>query len=358
MTEAASLPVVAHYIGVWRLFGANSLADGAASFELGMLGEPGADVRIVADPEPYFSHIDRSRALLGLVMKGLFGDEHKRSARERFETELERVRIERLKEINGGAYLVIEGHLPGEPINPKLRGEAGDFTVTFDGVNKEAVRTAFRPVTTSMLTAAAANLKDNADRQYALVGDAIYLTEGASGKPIYSFTMTGMGARLSVSSPLDAEVAARIAQQGAKLLAGAGLERSARLLTLSHDRKTDSLQAFLAGWSALEIFVNKCFAATYEARWFELLEGAAPPAAAPVFERLRHVMHDKYRLADKFLVIAATLSPDTADADGREFVRVKKVRDALLHGEEVEAPYPIEAIQALLQTYMRLHLEA
>lgn len=67
-------------------------------------------------------------------------------------------------------------------------------------------------------------------------------------------------------------------------------------------------------------------------------------------------MADKYRLTDKFLVIAASLSPDTADSDAAEFARVKKVRDEFLHGQDIEPPFPTAAIQALAKAYLRRHL--
>lgn len=221
-----------------------------------------------------------------------------------------------------GAYLVIKGQIAAPPIDPNLRRELAGLNVSMDQTSFDSARETFKSLARALITATALNLPHHNDRQYALVGETGYLTEPGRSEPIYSVGMVAMGGRASVSNSLDTANAERIARQAAKLVEDGGLERSSRLLSLSHDQKTDELQAFLAAWSALEIFVQKSFSAQYEGQWFDLLEGAAPPAAGPVFERLRAVK-----------------------------------RDALLHGEEVEAPYPTEAIQALLQTYMRLHLD-
>ncbi len=76
-----------------------------------------------------------------------------------------------------------------------------------------------------------------------------------------------------------------------------------------------------------------------------------------MFERFRDVMSDKYRLADKFLVIASVLDPGAATDDAAEFSRLKKLRDSLLHALDTpQTPLPTEAVQKLLLKYMKLHL--
>ena len=68
-------------------------------------------------------------------------------------------------------------------------------------------------------------------------------------------------------------------------------------------------------------------------------------------------MSDKYRLADKFLVIAAVLDSGAAAEDAAEFVRLKKFRDSLLHALEMpSSPLPTESVQKLMMKYMKLHL--
>ncbi len=123
------------------------------------------------------------------------------------------------------------------------------------------------------------------------------------------------------------------------------------------DEATDELQAFIAAWSALEIFVNATFKSTYENRFFGIMADGAPEAAKPVFARFKDVMSDKYGLANKFLIVASVLDPSAATEDATEFGRLKKIRDDLLHALISPAgPLPTNGAQKLLLKYMKLHL--
>jgi hypothetical protein len=115
----------------------------------------------------------------------------------------------------------------------------------------------------------------------------------------------------------------------------------------------------VAAWNAMEIFVNATFKSTYEVQWSQIIEKGASVSAKPVVERIAEVMKDKYRLADKFLIIASILDPVRAATDEKEFRRLKKVRDGLLHVLDMPTePLPTEAAQSLLLKFMGLHLRA
>ena len=89
------------------------------------------------------------------------------------------------------------------------------------------------------------------------------------------------------------------------------------------------------------------------------MEDGAPTAAKPVFTRFKDVMSDKYRLADKFLVIASVLDSAAAADDCAEFMRLKQFRDGLLHAlDNPASPLPTDAVQKLVLKYMKLHLSA
>lgn len=59
---------------------------------------------------------------------------------------------------------------------------------------------------------------------------------------------------------------------------------------------------------------------------------------------------------DKFVVIAATLSPATADADTTELASLKAVRDGIVHELAGQETFPAERAQRLLRKYLELHL--
>ena len=86
----------------------------------------------------------------------------------------------------------------------------------------------------------------------------------------------------------------------------------------------------------------------------------APGSAKPVFLRFRDVMSDKYRLADKFLIIASVLDPEGAADNAREFANLKKFRDGLLHALDTPSllSLPTDAVHNLVLKFMKLHLSA
>ena len=68
-------------------------------------------------------------------------------------------------------------------------------------------------------------------------------------------------------------------------------------------------------------------------------------------------MSSKYRLSDKFALIASLLSPESADEDVEQFKQAKNDRDKLLHGQDVhEASLPVQIVQELARKYLRIHL--
>ena len=197
----------------------------------------------------------------------------------------------------------------------------------------------------------------NTDRTIEKLGDVVFLIDPNDGKPIYNLSAQFHGGRASVASPLTEDVIAETAALTSKLVVQkGGMAKLVSLLITSLEDATSDLQSFISAWSALEIFVTSTFKSTYEARWFEIMEDGAPTSARPVFNRLKDVMRDKYRLADKFIVIASVLDSVAATKDSEEFGRLKKIRDEVFHNESRSPSLPTEAIQRLLLKYMKLHL--
>jgi hypothetical protein len=79
------------------------------------------------------------------------------------------------------------------------------------------------------------------------------------------------------------------------------------------------------------------------------MKGGAPVSAQPLIDRFRDVMKDKYRLADKFLVVASLLDAATASDDAIEFSELKRIRDGPLHALDMpSSPLPTDDVQKLL----------
>ncbi len=349
--------MLANYVAVWKLRGANRLVAKQTTVVLASSSEPEITASVTADPEPHLCHIDRAGALATLLLQGLFAPEKDNTPEERLAAGIEAVQARRAKQTGKGVFLVFAGkeHVPSrEPVSQR---DTKEFAVCFDAVDKEAVRSKFRPFVDATLTACGLSLAPQADRQVEKIGEIVYLDDAENRKPIYSFTVSSGGARVSQSTPMTEDEISAAGPRVSALMADEAMARPVSLLQLSFDQRTDALQAFIAAWSALEIFVNANFKAIYEGRWFSVMESGAPGAATPVFERFRDVMRDKYRLADKFLIIAAVLDPEDATVDDQEFRRLKKSRDDLLHAFKTPTQLPTDAVQKLLLKYMKSHLD-
>jgi hypothetical protein len=349
----------ARYIAVYKLHGANKLAEDAKEFRLAALTSPALSALLTADPESYFLHIDRWAALASQLFKGLFDPQKQGTPEERVAAETAAAKARRAEQTSSGVFLVLEGDTDIPDPAFKARRDLKEFALCLDDVDRRVIRETFRPTVQIVLAALGLALPENADRRIEKIGDAVHLVDPDTGKPIYVFTIQFGSPRLLITSPLSREAATEAAALAVSLAADKTMARPVSLLTTSLDGATGELQAFIAAWSALEMFVNASFKTTYEAHWFKIMEEGAPSSAKPVLGRFKEVMSDKYRLSDKFLVIASVLVPASAAGDHTEFARLKKFRDGLFHALDGSAsPLPTHAVQKLLLKYMRLHLAA
>jgi hypothetical protein len=346
-----------HYVVVWKLHGANKLVADKSPFDLIRLDNPALIATVTDDPKPYFQHIDRATAIGAAIFKVFSASDKGRTFAERLADDLETVRSRRAKQTEKGVFLVLECETEIQQPDFKNRRETEEFVFCLDAIEKPKIREIFHPQIQAILTAISLSLPVNADRQIERIGEAIYLVDTESHKPIYSFSLTAGSLRVSLASPLPEGMVAAARKRVSRIIGDKTLVRPADLFITSINQATDALQAFIAAWSGLEIFVNANFKATYESEWFSTIKHGAPVAAAPVFERFRGVMRDKYRLADKFLIIASVLDADAAASDAEEFARLKKIRDDLLHALETPEHLPTEAAQKLLLKYLSLHLD-
>lgn len=135
------------------------------------------------------------------------------------------------------------------------------------------------------------------------------------------------------------------------------LQNVPRLLAQSLDERNDALRSFVAAWTGLEVLVAVTFS-TYEAAFMGSFMQVLPAAAGPAAERTREVMATRYRVLDRFVIMASSLDLEGCGPDIKQFETVKKQRDRFVHTMSGEpADLPTGAVQSLLRKYLRLHLE-
>jgi hypothetical protein len=119
--------------------------------------------------------------------------------------------------------------------------------------------------------------------------------------------------------------------------------------------KSGHLHAFIAAWTALEIFVAKQFKELKSSITINI-NGAT--AHNEFSNRMLTVMNDKYRLTDKFSALANLYDRENSDADIAEFKKIKDIRDKFFHKMEGEVKnLPLEQTRQLIFKYFLLYLE-
>lgn len=344
------------YIAIYRLYGANELPDEVKNADLLAVKSPSIRTILTSDPGPILEHIDKSAALGMLLFKGAFAPEKAGTLQERL-AEIEGLRASRAEQPGIGIFLVFDGETEIPIPEFEMRRDTDDFAICMDAVDKSEIRETFHPHVQCVIAALSMTLPENADRTVERIGEVVYLIDPDNGKPIYTFTLKAGIGRLSIGSPLTSSIIAETAALAAKLVVRNTIPRPTNLLITSFERKTDALQAFIAAWAALEIFVNTTFKSTYKQRWFTIMEAGAPASTKPVVDYFKEVIGDKFGLKNKFLIIASILNPAAATDDTAEFARLKEVRGGFFHNLDIPPSLPTDAIQKLLLKYMKLHLQ-
>jgi len=342
----------ARYLAVYRIYGINSLPEDR---EAELLRVPALSARafLTTQPDVHCLHMDRQTATGSAALRALVGG----TDRQQFLEEAIRSLRERRGKEGVGIFLIIEAQSNFDPPDLTNRADRDDFIVCFDQGPAESFRAQLRSTVDAILTAITLAMPSNRSREIKKVGDIAYFLDSQSGKPIYTLAFRG-SARATVSGGADVAWVKLAGGYSQQIASDKRMATVARLLVQSLETGSSNLRSFIAAWSALEVFTNVVFKDSYEEQWVSLLATGTPAAAKKYFQRLQDVMKDKYRLLDKFLVVASLLDEKAAEHDTGEFMRVKDVRDRFFHTMEIEeSALPSQAIQALVQKYLRLHVE-
>jgi hypothetical protein len=317
------------------------------------LPKANATVLLSGDPDRHCAVIDRQVSVAtGMLAKVFNGEE------EPFDVGLAR-RMAELREARSkqkqGTYLVFDATFDIDIDELEHARDCGDFTISLHDIDKHKICEQFAGSVPSML--AAVSLTLDTEPQIHKVGDVVFLID-PDGRVIHTFSFE-MSASVTTARSFATDDVASMAGLAARLEEEPDLARVVRLLTLSLGEKSDNLRSFLSAWTGFEIFINKVFK-QYERKWVLRFTGPdAPSLSDKYFDRVSAVLQDKYRLYDKFLVIAAQLDPAGADADLGLFHGDKKVRDELSHGAFIpDASLPTSTTIMLFRKYLLLHLKA
>ncbi len=316
----------------------------------------GITVVLTFDVNRHCLNIDRGLACASLLLRGMFGGKKTQELPTSIDLEVTKIQEERLSKNKSGVYAVININGQAElNIKEDLYRETDQFRICFDAIDKESIRNKHKERIHAIVASLAMSTSPEYHAEKIASGICFF---DANDKPLYSYTFKGGRARLIVAKPMDSERETKISETIGLSNANMQLKTPFRLLTQSLETTQDNLRAFMSAWSALEILTNKIFP-LYEEQFIAGIMGDHNPLGVNNFlERIKYVMKDKYRLTDKFSLVASFLSNEITD-DINLFKRLKNIRDNISHGKEFdEETLPVEDARKLVSKYLRNHMLA
>src|SRR4029434_2355784 len=149
----------------------------------------------------------RGAALGYLMLKGLIGQASSADSDAVLRLEIDKIRDERAKLVGRQAVLVFEASGDIEASLREPVRQLDDFIVTFDAIDKSIVARAHRSDIDAMKVALV--FEGRSPAKFALLTQGIYLRDERD-KTVYSFTISGGSAEISVSAGLTDEISSRI----------------------------------------------------------------------------------------------------------------------------------------------------
>lgn len=343
------------YVSAWKVVGGINMA--AADAARVLHEDDNCRITLTGTPDEQLAIIDKGSAAASLLLRGLFNAQKFPDPAAAIASEMADIRAQRMAKSKTVTVLVIEAFGTCEATIGKSN-EVDGLLLAFDAIDKTAIRERHKEMIASAKLAVA--FESAPPSRLTKFAEGIYLND-RSGRTVYSLTFQ-MNARGYISSKVTDEAAKRISERIVSVGLRDELRSVCRLYAQTAENEDEPLKAFLFSWSALEILIAKLFIAFEEEFMSPLLGGAQTRLRERFLLRVRDVMKDKYRVTEKFTCVTVVLFPDAADDDVHGYVekfeRLKRLRDKLLHGEDIaEDTLPIHELSGLLRAYVLAYLD-
>lgn len=314
----------------------------------------GITVHLTNNINSHRLNLDIGMAAASLLLRGVFGDKNLEDLPTSIDDEVTKIQEERDSNKKSGVYAVIIIKGDAElKINKKLHKATDQFSICFDAINKESIFKLHKEKVHAIVTSL--SMSTSPEYHAEKESSGVYFID-ENDKPLYSFKMQAGSARAIVSEAINDEIESEISKMIDLSTNDQQLKTPFRLFTQSLENPQDKLRSFTSAWSALEIFTNKVFS-SYEDKFIaEIADDHNSHGVNQFLMRIKDVMKDKYRLMDKFSLIASLLS-DEIEADIDLFKKMKSLRDDISHGKEFdEEALPVEDARKLAAKYLKRHM--
>lgn len=316
--------------------------------------DTGLRVLLTSNAMPHLALLNRHLALVSMMFRAKIRDPIAPGFPDLLAAETEKVDRQRLDSIGGDPVIVIQVESDVEAAIPEAAREILDFIVCFDAFDKKTLKTNVRSRVAAILTAIRLGVAKSLE--FRRVADGSYLISD-DGRVVHSASVEFSAGRGYVSNQLSELQRGRVALDIPLALMAGSLERVLRLYAQSLNTSTDNYRAFIFAWTALEILIVKLFPAYQQLLAAELRSVNESPGLHSYLGRVAAVMGNKHNLADKFAVLTVYLDDAHIEDEVNAFRELKRVRDRMSHGEEVEEEsLPTRDVQRLFDKYLRNHL--
>lgn len=358
MTQAPTTVQMTYtHLCAWRVIGGIGMSPGSTTVALA--SGQGWTYSLISDIDTACAVTDRGAALGFLMLQGLFAPAKVGSLEECLAASIQDIQQNRRKITGSYPILLFSATGPVDVALNQPAQQRDDYVVTFDAFDKAAIRQTFVQRHRAMQLALALASKTRVRFDEATAGT--YCTN-ADGNTVYSLSFSGGRLDLIVASPLDPDAAKTVAQRFDFLSAGTELDSAIRLYADMAIYGREPFRAFLSGWTALEILINKTFK-ELEEHFFRSLDIPHQPEMSMKFlAGVRKTMEGKHSLVDRFTLVSSVLLPtqaaEAAAADLSTFKRIKKLRDEIAHGSTIdEDGLPIDELSQILLKYLSARTE-
>jgi len=316
----------------------------------------GITVVLTSDVNRHCLSIDRGLACASLLLRGMFGGEIMQELPTAIDSKITTIQEKRLLKHKPGAYavIIISGQAELD-IKENLHIETDQFSISFDAIDKKSILNQHKERIHAIVASLAISTSPEYHAERIASGICFF---DANNKPLYTYTYQVHSARPIIAKPVDLEKETEISRVIGLSIVNMQLKTPFRLLTQSLETTQDNLRAFISAWSALEILTNKVFPIYEEQFIAGIVDDHNSHGVNNFLERIKDVMKDKYRLADKFSLVASFLSSEIKE-DIELFQNMKKVRDNISHGKEFdEEALLVEDARKLASKYLKNHMLA
>lgn len=336
------------YTSAWRMQGGWSFPSEPTTREL--VNHAGRRLVLTTDPANFLRAFDRRM----LVANHLLGGGPFRNAdgwdNAAIARELSRVAIERRDEVASAWFVVVvvDGVLDGKILELEEAIVIDDDVFGWELFDAQGLKKAHERDVDALMTVLSTSFEWTP--RFEKLGDSI-VGLSDDGRQVQSLSATAFG-DLSVSGTLPNDDELDIQARARALLDDTELAAVARLSRRTVAGSSDPLLRFLHAWCALEILIAKAAGR---------VDRAALPAGIPALQLLVEVERQDpdhhRRLIRQFLLATAWLFPgwsrDEVETHLKTFDSVRKLRNRLFHGENVdERTLPTGSLFDLLRRYL------